>query len=223
MFSFVLQSTLIMTNTEEQLAALQDIRKIMERSSRFISLNGLSGVFVGLFALAGAALAYLHLSQTNGRVADDYDAVALVADKDIWFYCIDAIVVLVLSVGVSTLLSIRKANKEGLNFWDPTAKRLLLNMLIPLVTGGLFCLILILHNFLTLIAPTLLIFYGLALVNSSKYTLEDIRYLGLLEICLGLLAAYFPANGLVFWAIGFGFLHIVYGIGMYIKYDKKVK
>ena len=114
----------------------------------------------------------------------------------------------------------RKAKRKGLPVWDSTAKRLLLNLLIPLATGGLFCLVLLYHRQVGMIAPATLIFYGLALLNASKYTLNDIRYLGILEIIIGLIASVYIGYGLLFWAVGFGVLHIVYGIVMYSKYEK---
>jgi len=92
--------------------------------------------------------------------------------------------------------------------------------LIPLVAGGLFVGGLLYHNEWRLVAPACLVFYGLALVNASKYTLTDIRYLGLLEIVLGLVNLYYADYGLYYWAIGFGLLHIIYGLIMWWKYDK---
>ena len=59
-------------------------------------------------------------------------------------------------------------------------------------------------------------------VNASKYTLNDIRYLGLTEIFLGLVALVFLEYSLLFWAIGFGLVHIIYGIVMYYKYERLV-
>jgi hypothetical protein len=92
---------------------------------------------------------------------------------------------------------------------------------IPLVVGGVFVLGLLNYSEWRFVAPSCLIFYGLALVNASKYTLTDIRYLGLLEIGLGLVNMWYPGYGLYFWGIGFGALHIIYGLIMWWKYDSK--
>ncbi|HMI66070.1 MAG TPA: hypothetical protein VK517_08550, partial [Cyclobacteriaceae bacterium] len=70
-----------------------------------------------------------------------------------------------------------------------------------------------------IVAPSFLIFYGLALINASPNLYEEIRYLGYSEILLGLLCAVLPNYGLLFWAIGFGLFHILYGAVMYKKYD----
>lgn len=221
-FNFVSQSTFKMSNTEEQLETLKDIRSMMERSSRFVSLNGLSGVFVGIFALAGALAAHLFLqSKTIELSSFEYGKNTNTTNLSfLTFFICDAVLVLSLSLAVSSWLTIRKAKKQGLKIWTPTGQRLFFNMMIPLITGGLFCFILIFHGYAAMVAPAMLIFYGMALVSSSKYTYEDIRYLGLLEIGLGLAAAMFIAHGLVFWAIGFGLLHIIYGVAMYYKYER---
>ena len=94
--------------------------------------------------------------------------------------------------------------------------------MIPLFAGGLFVLGLLYHNEWHFVAPACLIFYGLALVNASKYTLSDIRYVGIIEILLGAVNMYFAEYSLWFWAVGFGVLHIVYGLIMWWKYDRKI-
>jgi hypothetical protein len=233
--NFELQSTFKMENQNEHLDALKDIRNIMERSSRFVSLNGLSGVFAGAFALCGALAANMYIERMKQHIPVDalssvrngsayYDFALTPAGKlstgFMQFFILDALIVLFLSVSVATFLTVRKAKKDGLKIWDNTAKRLFINMMVPLVSGGVFCLIMTWHGTVQYVAPAMLIFYGMALINSSKYTYEDIRYLGMMEIGLGLLAAIFIANGLLFWAIGFGVLHIIYGILMYFKYER---
>ena len=108
-----------------------------------------------------------------------------------------------------------------LPIWDHASRKLLINMLIPLIAGGLFVLGLLYHSDWEYVAPACLVFYGLALVNASKYTLTDIRYLGLLEILLGSICMYYPHEGLYFWTAGFGVLHIIYGLIMWWKYERK--
>lgn len=211
-----------MTDQHEQLETLREIRELMAKSSRFISLSGLSGVFAGLFALGGAIAAWLMLDLSSGETyySRAYDASEGYDFDFFTFFFIDAVVVLVLSIGTGFLLTRRKALKGGHDIWGATAMRMLVNLFVPLVVGGIFCLLLLHHGVIGLIAPTTLIFYGLALLNASKYTLNDIRYLGVTEILLGLLGCYFVGHGLLIWAVGFGVLHIVYGAYMYFKYDR---
>jgi general stress protein CsbA len=213
-----------MEDQKEHLQALSDIRSMMERSSRFISLSGLSGVFAGVFALIGAYLGYVKIGSyaENYRSMIEMDGngrVGVVDDLVAYLFFVAA-GVLVASLLVGVLLTMRNSRKKGIRTWDSTAQRLLINLAIPLTTGGLFCLIMLYHGDIGLIAPATLIFYGLALINASKYTFNDIRYLGICEIILGLTASLYIGYGLFFWAVGFGVLHIVYGAVMYFKYER---
>lgn len=205
-----------MTEQKEHLQAITDIRSMMERSSRCISLSGLSGVFAGVFALIGAWFAFMKLADINDCLRYGND----IFDTIVYLF-VDAGLVLFASLTVGTLLTIRNSKRKGLKIWDSSARRLLINLAIPLITGGLFCLVMLFHGVIGLVAPATLIFYGLALINASKYTFNDIRYLGFCEIILGLAASFYVGYGLFFWAFGFGVLHIVYGAVMYFKYEKK--
>ena len=210
-----------MTEQNQQtLETLQDIKRIMERSSRFISLSGLSGIAAGICALAGAWFAYKefapYYTEYNGRGVYSGEDFQLLKLRLLFI----AIAVLAAALVSSFYFTWRKAKHNKLPIWDITAKRLMINMLIPLVTGGLFILALYRYNEWMFIAPACLIFYGLALVNASKYTLTDVRYLGLFQILLGLINTQFVGYGLYFWALGFGVLHIIYGFVMWWKYEK---
>lgn len=208
-----------MDHSKDYLQDLSDIRNMMEKSSRFISLSGLSGVFAGVFALIGAYTAHSYL---QGNIYTYKEFITLTQYSETMnFLLMDAIFVLVLSITTGILLTTRKAIKSGQKLLDATAKRLLVNLFIPLAAGGIFCLALLLRGDIALIAPSTLLFYGIALLNASKYTFNDIRYLGICQILLGLISSFYVGYGLLFWSIGFGVLHILYGSLMYFKYERK--
>ena len=212
-----------MNKQNEHLETLAEIRSLMERSSRFISLSGLSGVFAGIFALIGAFAAYLYFNLNTSSMRYYEYAFNPDGGRNVNFYVFffaDAVSVLVASLVFGSFFTIRKAKKKEQTIWDASAKRMLINLLIPLSSGGLFCLILLYHGYVGIVAPATLLFYGLALLNASKYTLEDIRYLGICEIILGLISSIYYGYGLLFWALGFGVLHIIYGTYMYFKYER---
>lgn len=189
---------------------IKHIRSMMERSSKFLSLSGMSGISAGLFALIGAGIGYLILSKQF-----------TFTDNELWDFVILAALVLICA-GVSGLFfCMRKAKKSGSKLWLPVTIQILKDFLVPMCVGGLFCIILIYQNATYMVASAMLIFYGLALIAAGSRTYRDIRVLGACEIILGLLAGKFVYNGLLFWAIGFGVLHIIYGIVIYYKYDRK--
>lgn len=210
------------TENKKHLENLTEIRSIMERSSSFLSLSGLSGVFAGIFALIGAGFAYWYLYIYIPELSDEGQRLTKNFVSEIRIIIIaDAIIILGAALITGFIFTYRNTKRKGLSLWNSTAKRLLINLLIPLFAGGIFSGILIFQNITYLIPSVTLMFYGLALVNASKYTLRDIRYLGIMEIILGLLAA--VDYELFIWALGFGVLHIIYGTLMYYKYERNDK
>lgn len=212
-----------MASNQESLNTLSEIRDLMERSSKFLSLSGLSGVFAGLFALIGAIAAYVRF-KTDFFLQPSPSTGTYISYKNpelIHFLLIDGIIVLILSLGSGILFTVRKGKKRGLTLWNSSSKRLLLGMFIPLATGGIFCLALFQYGLIWLAFPVTLVFYGLALVTASRFTYPEVFYLGICEIVLGCIALFLTGYSLIFWAIGFGVLHIVYGATMYNKYDRK--
>lgn len=196
---------------------LASIRQLMERSVKFVSLSGLSGVLAGIYALTGAAVAFFFVLPPSDSVMISEEALA--APGVMTDLMIVAGVVLAASLATGLWLSARRAKRLGVNVWDETGRRLFVNLAIPLVTGGIFILLLLSGNYLTLLAPACLIFYGLALVNASPNLVDEIRFLGFSEIALGLLGTALPGIGLFVWAAGFGLLHILYGTVLYRKYE----
>lgn len=206
---------------QQPIETLQDIKRIMERSSRFISLSGLSGVAAGICAIAGSIVArqwlgsYYHDYKDRGNFfSPDFQQLKIK-------FLVLALAVLAAALVTAFYFTWRKAKHDKLPVWDHTSRRLTINMLIPLVSGGLFILAMLQYDEWRFVAPASLIFYGIALVNASKYTLSDVRYLGIMQIVLGLINTQFIGYGLYFWAAGFGILHVVYGLIMWWKYERK--
>jgi hypothetical protein len=213
--TFVSQSTLFMNQKHQE--DLAHIRSMMERSSRFISLSGLSGVFAGLSALIGGLYVY-QLFKANGTeyFGGDYEkqySANLVSEL-----VLTGLIILAVAFTFGLLFTVRKSKKYDLPIWTSATKNMLFNLTIPLLAGGIFCLALIYHEVYGLIAPATLIFYGLALINAEKYTYSDIKYLGFCELILGFISLFLIGYGLIFWIIGFGILHILYGLIMFKKY-----
>ena len=200
---------------KKYLQDLSEIKNMMNRSSRFISLSGLAGVFAGCYALIGAVIAKILLSENEAVLANDLNSNLV---KNLFLV---AIAVLIFAIVTAVLLTTRKARKNQQKIWDSTSRRLLINFFAPLLAGGIFILVLLQYELIGLIAPSMLLFYGLSLVHASKYTFGDLRSLGYANVILGLIATQFIGYGIYFWATGFGIFHIIYGIWMYNKYDRK--
>ena len=208
-----------MKTEEEYIKDLSEIRHMMEKSTKFLSLAGWSGILAGMYGLAGTFVVYrffdlesIEVNYISGTGPDFW--------ADVFKLITVASIILLLAIGTVIFLSIKKAKKNNEMLWNATTRRLVLNMAIPLFTGGVFILILIAKGIFGLTMPLTLIFYGLSLVNASRFTFDELRYMGILEIVLGILSTWFINYSLLFWALGFGMLHIIYGIYMYWRYER---
>ena len=213
-----------MNDQNHPLNTLQDIKKMMERSSRFISLSGLSGIAAGLCALAGAWFA-------NNVIKDEYhaDDIATMTNGNESLSLNDwlnnelvriAATTFIAAFVLSFIFTFWRSKRTNTPVWGAQARRLMINVAIPMVVGGIFLFALMQNKIYGFIAPGCLIFYGLALLNASKYTLYEIRYLSMSEILLGIINLWFIGYGIYFWALGFGVLHIIYGTVMWWKYER---
>jgi hypothetical protein len=193
---------------------IAEIRSMMERSSKFMSLTGWAGIMAGIYALAGAWIAWKvfgfnpdELFYKNPDPGSGFLNVLLLSG-----------IVLMLAIGTAILDSWLKAGKKGEKAWNALSRRLLANMSAPLMAGGILILLLISNGLLGLVAPLTLVFYGLALFNAGNFTFNEVRILGIVQMTLGLISCHFIEYGLLIWAIGFGLAHMVYGIYMHFRY-----
>lgn len=200
------------------LKEIGQIRSLMERSSKFISISGMSGVLIGIYAIVGAAVAYVTLFDFIDQTAypGEYATSKPVLAKLVWI----AVVVLCASLLTGWWMARLKARRVGQSIWNQASRSLLRAVAVPLITGGIFALIALARGEYSLIASTLLLFYGLALCAGSTITFKEVRWLGLMEIALGLLSLIWPGYGLWLWTIGFGVLHIIYGLIVHNRYEK---
>lgn len=211
-----------MTPNEDSLQTLNHIRDLMERSSKFLSLSGLSGVFAGLFALIGAGAAYIRYK--TQWMSDILEPLVPYQESErsklISFLILDGALVVLFSLAAGIFFTVRRAKKNGLQVWNSSSKRLLASLMIPLVTGGIFCLAMLYYGYIWLVFPVTLLFYGLAIVSASRFTFPEVFYLGVTEIVLGCFCLFLTGYSLLFWSLGFGVVHIVYGLAMYNRYER---
>jgi hypothetical protein len=208
---------------DTSLETLQEIRSIMDRSARFLSLSGWSGIWAGVVALVGAGVAYKWLGEFSF-----FDGTRDITLTTTYFtegyfikYLILAVSIFVVAFTGGFYFTYKKNEKAGLKIWNSASRKMVINLAIPLIAGAVITLVFAWHGDWIYIAPCCLIFYGLALINGSKYTVSDIKYLGLTEVILGCIGLFInPGYGLYLWAFGFGVLHIFYGIIMWRKYDQ---
>lgn len=194
---------------------------MMEKSSRYLSFSGSSAILIGLYALAGAFAALNVMSSATKPLPEEYSAPSWIAIAS--KLTLISVLIFMLALGTIVFFSVRKAKKTQQSFLSKPAVKTFLNFFLPLITGGIFCIALLINGDLGIIAPAMLLFYGLSLINASKYTYDNIFWLGCAELFLGLVCAFFLGKGLLFWTLGFGILHIFYGIYFYLFIERKEK
>lgn len=214
-------------DTANPIKTLQDIHSIMERSARFLSLSGWSGVWAGCTALVGAAIARQWLQQAPEGFFYEYNNSIPIGETNgdyrayVFRFAMLAMVVLIVALAGGLFFTMRKARKAGATLWSPASRRMVFELAVPLAIGGIFAFVFLYRGLEAYIPAICLVFYGLALMNGSKHTLSDIRYLGFFEIALGILCLFLQGYGLLLWTLGFGVLHILYGVIMWNKYDRQ--
>ena len=210
-----------MENDQKHFEDLSEIRSLMERSSKFISLSGISGIIAGLIAFAGAFAAwwYLHVFVLSVEMPFFFHSLSG-SEEMVIMLSLLSIVVFISALAGAIYFTTRSSRKKNIKIWDLNTKRLLFSLFLPLAAGAFFIFALIYYGLFFLILPSSLIFYGLSLINGSNYTYSDIKFLGYFEIILGAICLFLPFLGLYIWAFGFGVMHIIYGIVMYFKYER---
>jgi hypothetical protein len=198
---------------------LVQIRSMMERSSRFLLVSGWAGIFAGSYALIGAYLAHYYLGFNPDRLIFTTDQLSHFTQQK-WMLVSLALIVLLVSAVTAVMFSLAQAKQKGERIWTPATKHLLEALLIPVTVGGGLMLILFTVDLIGLIPPLMLIFYGLGLYQAGVYSFNEVKLLGLAQLLLGILNTLFVELGLLWWTLGFGGLHVLYGIYIKIRYER---
>ena len=204
------------TTTQNNLEAIKDIKNMMERSSCFISHSGWSGVAAGICALTGSWVAINRITSYYNGTSPSAGCPTCLKNELI----VIAGVIFIAALASAFSFTYIRSKKDGTALWGRAARRLLWNTLLPMIVGGILILKMLELKYYDVIAPATLIFYGIALVNGSKYTMGEVRYLGYGQLITGVLSLLIVSRGLYAWAFGFGVLHIIYGVAMWWKYER---
>jgi hypothetical protein len=198
---------------------ISEIRSMMERSSKFPSLSGWTGIMAGIYALAGAYIAYDFFHFRPDTVTYGFEELGRTS-TGLQGVIVTAAIVCILAIATAVVLTNKKAAKDGEKVWNAASRQLLFNLAVPFIAGGLFIVILLSKGFIGLVIPLSLLFYGMALFSAAKFTYKEVKWLGMIEMGLGLFSAIAAEYSILFWAAGFGVFHILYGIYMYFKYER---
>ena len=197
---------------KDYLKDISEIKNMMNKSSRFNSLSGISGIATGIYAIIGSLIGYQYVTKNNIEISnlDRFHFSLLFADL---------VLIIFLSLITSLIITRRKVKVDGISSGSILTKKMLSNFLIILIPSTIYVLILILNHDFVGAGSLMLFFYGASLINASHNTLEEIKTLGLIEIVLGILIILIPAFAFWIWLIGAGIIHVIFGLYMYFKHE----
>ncbi len=170
--------------------ALAYIRQTMESASTFTALSGWGLVAVGVVGMVAAVLAWR--TGTPEKLG-------------IW---VPAALVGVLCAGVANA---SKARRLEMPLWSGSFRKVAWVMTPVLAAGALLTLAMVNASVRHLLPGTWLALYGAGVTAGGTFSLRAVRWMGLAFIVLGGLAFWAPQQGIVFLAVGFGVLHILFG------------
>lgn len=201
-------------NNKNYLEDISQIKNLMAESSKFLVFTtGLSGFFSGLFAILGMIYIYV---LADGDV-NDIEQLTVNYRSTV---AVVLIIILALSTLVTVIFTRRNAKSQGQNPWNPIAKKMVFNFYTVGVLGAVYLLILFFQEKYDTIVELMLVFYGMALLNGSKYTFDQVKLLAYIQIALGLACSFFDSYDFWFWVAGFGLVNLIYGGIMYFGYGK---
>ena len=193
--------------TEKRPIALHDramdnlrfIRETMERSTSFTAVSGVAGMIMGAVAMVAAVVA------STRRTPEAWLLTWLIA---------------ALVAGLAALWAmIRKARASGVSLLSGPGSKFALFFTPPIVVGALLTAALVRVDLLSVLPGAWLLLYGTAVVSGGAFSVRIVPMMGVGFMLVGALALFAPpAWGDEFMAVGFGVLHIVFGLVIWRKH-----
>ncbi len=176
------------------------IRKTMEAAGQITAVPGRGLIIAGFLSLAGVAFnAFITGAPWE---AGPHPRWALAA-----WGAILAVSVVVVSFGIY-----RKSRQTCTPIQPPLLRKLLWSLCPALFAGGLITNLAVQSRHLDWLPVIWLGCYGAAITNGGQVSVAAVRYMGLSFLLAAAGAALSPPEGGLIWlALGFGWLHLIYG------------
>ena len=172
---------------------LRFIRETMERSKVFTSVPGYGGALMGATAIGAAIVAHHQPLIGNWLI--------------VWL--VEA--ALAFAVGLFALW--QKSKNSGESLVSVPARKFASAFAPPIIAGVVLTALFYYRGFFEFLPCAWLTLYGTAVVTGGAYSVRIVPVVGWIFVALGAVAAFAPASwGNVLMALGFGVLHIVFGL-----------
>jgi len=181
---------------------LRYIREAMERSSSFTAVPGWGGVLIGATALIAAALA---------EWMESIDRLAGLRGGRGWMLVWGWELPLALMIGGVAMK--RKARAANVKLLTGPGRKFVLSLAPPLVAGALISVALVRIGSFDVLPGVWLLLYGVGVVAGGAFSVRVVPVMGMFFMGLGTLTLFAPpAFGRLMMAVGFGVVHIVFGL-----------
>lgn len=179
---------------------LRVIRELMERSTKYSTFSGPSGILAGAASIVGCVVT--HSLATRPPGSDSFRIPFLIT----WS------MVILFAIGADFLLMKRRAARVGKRIVSRLGKQMVFAAGPGLGTGVLLTLYLLQHNMLTNVYPFWMLSYGIAVCAVGQFSQREVKALGVAFLLAGTLTLLMPGWGLPLMALSFGGFHIIYAL-----------
>lgn len=178
---------------ERAIDNLQFIRETMERSAVFTSVPGYGGALMGATAMGAAIIAYNQSRVENWLI--------------VWL--VEA--VLAFAIGLFALW--QKAKNSNVSLASVPARKFASAFAPPIIAGIILTALFYYRGFYPFLPCVWLTLYGTAVVTGGAFSVRIVPIVGWIFVAFGAVAAFAPSSwGNLLMALGFGVLHIVFGL-----------
>lgn len=179
--------------------SLRFIHATMERAAGFSAVPGWGGVMMGLTALLAAGVAHP------------------LRFTEMWLKVWLAAAVVATAIGLAAI--VLKARRSGMPLAGPAGRKFALALSPAIGAGAILTFVLYRNGSIRDLPGCWLLLYGTAVTSGGALSVRVVPMLGLSLMALGVAALAAPAVwGDAFLALGFGVLHIVFGIVIARRY-----
>lgn len=208
----------LMAPLDEAREHLRVIRQTMERSTKYSTLSGLSGVLIGLVAIVGVVVTNSIIRQAPAfTVRSQAELRSLNAFQHRQFAELAAIwtTVLVLAIAIDFVANKRRAARVGKTVMSPIGGHIILAALPAFFAGAVITYFFIMHNLAFSVWGVWMLCYGLAICAVGLFSVKPVSVLGAAFVLAGAVTLLLPPSAqLPMMALTFGGFHIGYGILM---------
>jgi hypothetical protein len=194
-------------NRDEALERIQEVQRIVQRTTMYTLLPGVPAILGGALVLVGCAASYAMMQSL------DFQRILWTPLATQVTFCVMWTAIGVGAITLDVVLTARKARQLGLSPAARPARFAAYSLSPSILVAVVLTLQFLVDEQIRYIAPVWMMCYGTGVYTAGLLSVRLPRLLGLAFIALGAVSlSYFPQHGVVMGALSFGLLHILFGV-----------